>query len=78
LISAPDGRLVSCGRDRIAKVWDQNGKELGKTQPFDDITLRAALNSERIVAGDWTGKIRVSAIDGKPLGRIVRESADSR
>ncbi|HZJ15425.1 MAG TPA: c-type cytochrome domain-containing protein [Chthoniobacteraceae bacterium] len=66
----PDGRLVSCGRDRIAKVWDQNGKELGKTQPFDDITLRAALNSERIVAGDWTGKIRVSAIDGKPLGEL--------
>src|SRR4030095_155537 len=66
----PDGRVVSCGRDRMAKVWDQNGKELGKTQPFDDITLRAALNSERIVAGDWTGKIRVSAIDGKPLGEL--------
>jgi len=66
----PDGRLVSCGRDKIAKVWDQNGKELGKTQPFDDITLRAALNSDRIVAGDWTGRIRVSAIDGKPLGEL--------
>ncbi|NBU29868.1 MAG: WD40 repeat domain-containing protein, partial [Caulobacteraceae bacterium] len=25
----PDGRLASCGRDRVAKVWDTNGKLLG-------------------------------------------------
>ena len=67
----PDGRIVSCGRDKIAKVWDQNGKEIGKTAPFADITLRAALSNERIVAGDWTGAIRVSAIDGKPLGELT-------
>ena len=68
---SPDGRLVSCGRDKIAKVWDQAGKALGATQPFADITLRAALSNERIVAGDWTGAIRVSAIDGKPLGELT-------
>ncbi len=67
---SPDGRIVSCGRDKIAKVWDQTGKELGKTAPFADIALRAALSNERIVAGDWTGAIRVSAIDGKPLGEL--------
>lgn len=67
---SPDGRLVSCGRDKIAKVWDQNGKALGATQPFSDIALRAALSNERIIAGDWTGAIRVSAIDGKPLGEL--------
>ena len=67
---APDGRIVSCGRDKIAKVWDQTGKELGKTAPFADIALRAALSNERIIAGDWTGAIRVSAIDGKPLGEL--------
>ena len=68
---APDGRLISCGRDKIAKVWDQTGKALGATQPFGDITLRAALCNERIVAGDWSGAIRVSAIDGKPLGELT-------
>ncbi len=67
---APDGRIVSCGRDKIAKVWDQTGKELGKTEPFADIALRAALAGERVIAGDWTGAIRVSAIDGKPLGEL--------
>lgn len=67
---APDGRIVSCGRDKIAKVWDQTGKELGKTAPFADIALRAALANDRIIAGDWTGAIRVSAIDGKPLGEL--------
>ncbi len=68
---APDGRLISCGRDKLAKVWDQAGKPLGATQPFGDITLRAALSNERIVAGDWTGAIRVSAIDGKPFGELT-------
>ena len=67
---SPDGRLVSCGRDKIAKVWDQTGKEIGKTAPFADIALRAALSNERIVAGDWTGVLRVSALDGKPLGEL--------
>ena len=67
---SPDGRLVSCGRDKIAKVWDQAGKALGATQPFADIALRAALSNERIIAGDWIGAIRVSAIDGKPLGEL--------
>ncbi len=68
---APDGRIVSCGRDKIAKVWDQTGKALGATQPFGDITLRAALANDRIIAGDWSGAIRVSAIDGKPLGELT-------
>ena len=67
----PDGRLVSCGRDKIAKIWDQTGKELGKTaEPFGDIALRAVLNSERIIAGDWTGEIRVCSIDGKRVGEL--------
>lgn len=61
----PDGRLVSCGRDKIAKAWDQTGKVLGTSEPFADIALRAVMNGERIVAGDWTGEIRVISADGK-------------
>jgi hypothetical protein len=67
----PDGRLVSCGRDKIAKVWDQNGKALGKTEPMNDIALRTALSSDRVIVGDWTGQIRVTTLEGKLLGELT-------
>jgi hypothetical protein len=68
----PDGRLVSCGRDKLAKAWDQTGKNLFTSAPFGDIALRAALNSERVVAGDWSGAIKVFALEGaKPLGELL-------
>lgn len=66
-----DGRLVSCGRDKTAKVWDQNGQALGQTEPMADIALRAGLAGDRLIAGDWTGRIRVSALDGKSLGELT-------
>jgi hypothetical protein len=63
----PDGRLVSCGRDKVAKVWDATGKAIATTEAFSDLALRAALNSERVIAADFTGAIRVYALsaDGK-------------
>ena len=68
----PDGRLVSCGRDKLAKVWDQTGKVLLTSEPFDDIALRAVLSNERVIAGDWTGKIRVwNLADTKRLGELT-------
>jgi hypothetical protein len=66
----PDGRLVSCGRDKIAKAWDQTGKVLATSEAFGDIALRAVLNSERVVAGDWSGEIRVFGLDGKKIGSL--------
>ena len=67
----PDGRIVSCGRDKIAKVWDATGKQLLATEAFSDLALRCALNSERVIAADWTGDIRVYAMDGKKLGTLT-------
>ncbi len=67
----PDGRLVSCGRDRIAKVWDQTGKQLGGSPAQGDITLRAALSNDRIIAADWSGKIQVCKLDGAALGELT-------
>jgi chromosome segregation ATPase len=67
----PDGRLVSCGRDKVAKAWDQTGKVLATSEAFGDIALRAVLNSGRVVAGDWTGDIRVFGLDGKRLGQLT-------
>ncbi len=66
----PDGKLVSCGRDKIAKVWDQNGKQLGKTEPMADIALRTGLANDRVIVGDWTGQIRVTSLEGKTLGEL--------
>lgn len=66
----PDGRLISCGRDKLAKAWDQSGKELGKTMPFDEIALRAGLSGDRVIAGDWSGRVRVSTLAGKELAQL--------
>lgn len=67
----PDGRLVSSGRDKTAKVWDQTGKQLMASEPFTDIALRAEMAGERVVAGDWNGKIRVWTVaDGKCVGEL--------
>lgn len=66
-----DGRIVSCGRDKLAKVWDQTGKQIGKTEPMADIALRAVISSDRLIAGDWTGRIQVTTLEGKPIGELT-------
>ena len=66
----PDGRLVSSGRDKIARVWDQTGKQLMASEPFTDIALRAEMAGERVVAGDWSGVVRVWSLDGKRVGEL--------
>jgi hypothetical protein len=70
---ARDGKLVSCGRDRVAKLWDQNGAQQRVFDAFPDVALRAVFShdSSRIVAGDWTGQLRVwSTADGKVVGNL--------
>jgi hypothetical protein len=69
-----DGRLVSCGRDKVTKLWDQNGKQLLAFEGFSDLALRVSHCDEtnRVIAGDWTGLIRAwSATDGKRVGEIT-------
>ncbi|MFN3149077.1 c-type cytochrome domain-containing protein [Bremerella sp.] len=68
-----DGRLVTAGRDKVAKVWAGDGKELAKTPGFADLTLRACFNhdSTKIIVGDWTGEIRVYKVEGmQELGKL--------
>lgn len=70
---AHNGNLVSCGRDRIVKLWDQTGKELRAFSAFSDIALKVNCCDEtnRIIAGDWTGAIRVwNAENGSELGQL--------
>ena len=69
-----DGKLVSCGRDHLVKLWAPDGAPLKTFEPFNDIALRAAIthDGQRVVAGDYTGVIRVwNAADGKRVGDLV-------
>ena len=70
---ARDGKILSCGRDRVAKLWDQNGKAIRSFEAFGDLALRVTYCNEtnRAIAGDWTGAIRVwNAADGARVGEL--------
>ena len=72
-----DGRIVTCGRDKVAKVWDQSGKALLTTQPLTEIALRAVLSGDTVMAGDWNGKVQafLLADGGKPFGEVKAAQA---
>ncbi len=75
---ARDGRLVSAGRDRVVKVWDQNGAQQKAYGGLPDVALRAVFSHDaaRVVAGDWSGQIRVWATaDAKDVGQLVANPA---
>jgi hypothetical protein len=68
-----DGRLVSCGRDRVAKLWKPDGGLLRQFEVLPDLALRVAFTHDesRVIAGDWTGSVRVwRSADGKGLGTL--------
>lgn len=66
-----DGRLVSCGRDNVAKLWQQDGNQIRAFPAFGDLALRVSHcdEADRVIAGDWNGTIKVwNAADGTDLG----------
>jgi hypothetical protein len=70
---AQDGRLISTGRDRVTRLWDQNGAQQREFSPFNDFGLHATLDGAmtQVIAGDWTGEVRVwNAADGAVLGSL--------
>lgn len=56
-----DARIVSVGRDRLAKLWQGDGKAIKSYTGLSDVGLEVSYDSElnRIVAGDWTGQVRI-------------------
>jgi hypothetical protein len=69
-----DHRLVSCGRDRLVKVWDQNGAQQRAFEALPDVAVRCCFSHDggRVVAGDWTGGVRVwDAKDGRTIGNLL-------
>lgn len=72
-----DGRLVSTGRDRVTKLWNQDGGQVVAFPAHADLGLRAtfANTASLALAGDWTGVVRVFTADGKDRATIVTNPA---
>ena len=66
---AHDGRLISSGRDRQVKVWDQNGKQQRAFEAFDELALRAVLSPDLQVQ---TWKTSRSGGGAPPPDRLPR------
>ena len=71
---ARDGRIISAGRDRVVKIWDQNGTAVRAFEAMGDLALACAICNEtnRVIGADWTGAIRVwNAVDGVKIGDLT-------
>ena len=68
-----DGRIVSVGRDKVAKLWKTDWSQERAFEAFADVGLAVSYcdETERVIAGDWTGEIRVwNAADGSRAGDL--------
>jgi len=68
-----DGRLVSNGRDQVVRLWNGDGGQLREFPGQTDLGMEVAFDaeSERVLAGDWTGMVRVwNAADGVLLNEF--------
>ncbi len=73
-----DGRLVSGGRDRTVKLWSSSGSLIRQFEPFGELVMNVAATHDgsRIVAGDWSGEVRVYSVpDGKIAARLAANPA---
>jgi WD40 repeat protein len=71
---ARDGKIASCGRDRLTKLWDPNGAAIREMPALGDLATEVAIthDSGRVVAGDWLGEVRMwEAADAKPLAQLA-------
>jgi hypothetical protein len=71
---ARDGRIVSAGRDRFARLWDGNGGAQRAFEAFPDVALGAIFSHDgaRVIASDLTGQVVVwNTADGKRIGTLT-------
>ena len=67
------GDLVTAGRDRQVKIWDQNGKQKQAIRGFKSLPLEAVFSNDgkRVFVGEWNGSVTAwDAANGKPLGKL--------
>ncbi|MFO0796947.1 MAG: c-type cytochrome domain-containing protein [Gemmataceae bacterium] len=68
-----DGKLASTGRDRVTKLWDQNGAVQKQFEALPDLGLRVVVTHEnaKVIGGDWSGAIKVwNVADTKVLAQL--------
>ncbi|MBI3862071.1 MAG: hypothetical protein HY290_09265 [Planctomycetia bacterium] len=72
-----DGRIASNGRDRVAKIWDQNGAAVVTFPAQNDLGLKVAYSepTAAVITGDWTGAVRIFALDGKERAALQTNPA---
>jgi hypothetical protein len=71
---ARDGRLVTCGRDQVTRLWDQDGKPLMETAAIGDVAVSATFcdESARAIAAGWGGAVQVyKADDAAVIGSLA-------
>ena len=71
---AKDGRLVSTGRDRVVRLWDQSGNKQRDFEAFGDLALEAVMTHDdsKVIAADWSGEVRVwDPKDGRRLANLA-------
>ncbi len=69
-----DGRIASCGRDRLTRLWDGNGNAVRAFEAHPDVALRTTFSHDgaRVISGDWTGQVAVwQTADGKRVGDLT-------
>ena len=69
-----EDQIVTAGRDRTAKLWNGDGAAVRTFEAFPDLALKVAYcdTTKRVIAGDWTGLIRVwNVADGVRLGELA-------
>lgn len=74
VVFSRDGNLLTNGRDRVAKLWNQNGEAQKQLPALPDIGTAAAYCHEtsRLIAGDWSGKLVVAELaDASLVGDLV-------
>jgi predicted nucleic acid-binding Zn-ribbon protein len=69
-----DARLVTCGRDGILRLWDQDGKQLMESASIGDAAVSTTFCDEslRAMTGSWAGVVQVyNAADAAVLGGLA-------
>lgn len=67
------GKLVSCGRDKLVKLWKQDGKIVRQFEGSPDIGVAVAFcdETQQAICSSLTGEVNVwSASDSKPNRKI--------
>jgi hypothetical protein len=54
-----DGRMVTTGKDRVAKLWQGDGAEIKAFGGLDEMGLEVGYDADNdiVLAGDWTGRV---------------------